>query len=258
MPRQDNSRRAGRATEAGDHSGNAPIQIVTKDADHDLDRTPEGNAVWVWPIALVTGQSAAEPPLPQELTTEERVRAERYKVASARQQFAIGRACLRRLLGHFLSLPPNEVPITYSGAGKPMLADTNAGLHFNVSHCDGLVVIAIAGQPVGIDIERLRVVENPEGLVRRFFSHAEQETYLALPASLRESGFFRGWTSKEALIKAKGLSIACLADFDVELHPDRPAALLEARHHELVGRAWPMAAWAPAAGYAAAVALEGT
>jgi 4'-phosphopantetheinyl transferase len=101
------------------------------------------------------------------------------------------------------------------------------------------------------------MVENPEGLICRFFSQTEQATYLGLPTNLREAGFFRGWTSKEALIKARGLSIACLGDFDVELHPDRPAALIAARHFDLVASTWHLTAWAPAAGYAAAVALEG-
>jgi 4'-phosphopantetheinyl transferase len=256
MPDQHNSSHTGKGMGTGDQCGNPTIRIVTKDADEMLDRAPEGNAVWVWPIKLDTGPSVSEPPLPLELTIEERARAERYKFIPARWQFVAGRARLRRLLGGYLRLPPSEVPITYTAAGKPVLADSAVDLHFNVSHSHGLVVVAVASRPVGIDIERLRMVDNPEGLIRRFFSQVEQETYLALPAILREEGFFRGWTSKEALIKARGLSIACLGDFDVELHPDRPAALLAARHRDLADSSWRMAAWAPAAGYAAAVALE--
>jgi 4'-phosphopantetheinyl transferase len=257
MPGQHNIRRAHETTKNEGGSRNPPLRIATKAADERLDRAPEGHDVWVWSISLNSGSFDAESPLPPELTIEEKARAERYKVASARQQFATCRACLRTLLGQYLRLPPHEVPIAYSGAGKPMLADLLAGLHFSVSHSHELAVIAVARRPVGIDIEHLRALENPEGLVRRFFSQAEQETYLALPTNLREAGFFRGWTSKEAIIKARGLSIACLADFDVELHPERPAGLLAARHCELTGCTWRMTAWAPAPGYAATVALEG-
>jgi 4'-phosphopantetheinyl transferase len=191
------------------------------------------------------------------LTTDERVRAERYGVARARQQFVVGRGLLRRMLGDCLGIAPLEVPITYAGAGKPALAESHAGLHFNVTHTDGLALIALARRPVGIDVERVRPVADPEGLVGRFFSAAEREVFLALPSELRPAGFFRGWTCKEAVIKAAGLSVAYLDGFDVELHPGRPAALLAARHPALAGTGLGLAAWAPAGGYAAAVAVEG-
>src|SRR5207249_3409952 len=103
----------------------------------------------------------------------------------------------------------------------------------------------------------VRAVADPEGLVGRFFSAAERDAYLALPAELRPAGFFRGWTCKEAVIKAAGLSVAYLDGFDVELHPQRPAALLACRHPALVGTDWALAAWEPAGGYAAALAVEG-
>jgi len=191
------------------------------------------------------------------LTTDERERAERYKVAKARHQFVTGRGLLRRLLGECLGIAPPEVPITFTGAGKPVLADAARGLHFNVTHTDGLALIALARRPVGVDVERLRAVSNPEGLVGRFFSSAERAAYLDLPAELRTAGFFRGWTCKEALIKASGLSVAYLDGFDVELHPARPAELLAARHPALTGMHWSLTAWEPASGYTAALAVEG-
>jgi 4'-phosphopantetheinyl transferase len=45
-----------------------------------------------------------------------------------------------------------------------------------------------------------------------------------------------------------------LDDFDVELHPDRPPAVLAARDPALAGP-WGLTAWSPADGYAAAVAV---
>src|SRR5581483_6123571 len=188
------------------------------------------------------------------LTADERARAERYGVERARHQFVVGRGLLRRLLGGCLGVAPGEVPITYTGVGKPALAEPHAALHFNVTHTDGLALIALARRPVGIDIERIRPLADPEGLVGRFFSAAEREAFLALPSELRPAGFFRGWTCKEAVIKAAGLSVAYLDGFDVELHPGRPAALLAARHPALAGMGLELAAWEPAGGYAAAVA----
>ena len=203
-----------------------------------------------------------EPPVLAEelfacLTPDEQARAQRYKVENARQQFVVGRALLRRLLGGCLGIAPREVELTYNANGKPLLPDSAAGLHFNVTHTTGLAILALAGRPVGVDVERLRVVANPEGLVGRFFSPAERAAFLALADEHRPAGFFRGWTSKEAVIKAAGLSVACLDDFDVELHPARPAALLATRHAVLSAASWQLTAWEPAPGFAAALAVEG-
>ena len=191
------------------------------------------------------------------LTQEEQVRADRYKVESPRRQFVIGRGVLRLILGRYLGIAPREVPITYNANGKPILPEPAAELHFNVSHTDGLAVIALARRPVGIDVEKHRVLENSEGLVRRFFSPAERIAFLELDAKDRPAGVFRGWTCKEAVIKAAGLTVACLDDFDVEIHPARPAALLAARHAVLAADAWQLAAWEPAPGYSAALAVRG-
>ena len=110
---------------------------------------------------------------------------------------------------------------------------------------------------MGIDVERIREMANPEGLVSRFFSPRERDEFLALPTGLRPAGFFRGWTCKEALIKASGLSVAYLDGFDVALHPERPAELLAARHPTIAAAAWSLAAWESEPGYAVALAIEG-
>jgi 4'-phosphopantetheinyl transferase len=239
----------------GNWTATPPARIVMM---NDFDQTtpaPNGNEVWVWAISLSAPPTEVTE-LFSDLTPEEQTRADRYKVAAARLQFVIGRGLLRRLLGRQIGVVPRDVPISYTGSGKPILADRNVDLHFNVAHTDNLALIAMARQAVGIDVERLRAVSEPEGLVRRFFSTAECETFLALPDSLRTAGFFRGWTCKEAVIKAAGLSVASLDRFDVELHPARPPALLAARHPALMAASWELSAWEPTPEYCAAVAIS--
>jgi 4'-phosphopantetheinyl transferase len=216
----------------------------------------EPGEVRVWVVPLATPPFAEHELLPH-LTADERARADRYKVQKARHQFVTTRGLLRRLLGTALGVAPADVPIPYTEAGKPVLAESAArpDFHFNVTHTDGLALLAAADRPVGIDVERVRAVADADGLVGRFFSPAECAAFRALPADLRPAGFFRGWTSKEAVIKAAGISVTCLEEFDVELHPSRPAAVLAARHAALAGWDWALAAWEPTAGFAAAVAL---
>ena len=191
------------------------------------------------------------------LNDEERGRADRFRVEKPRNQFVITRGFLRKALGRLTGVAPKQVSFGYSGIGKPFLLGQGDQLQFNVSHTDGLALIAIARQVIGVDLEKVRSIENMDGLIVRFFSEVEQACYLSLDSTKRPAGFFRGWTSKEAVIKAAGLSVSCLDAFDVEINPDRPAKLLEARKPEVQRMNLKLAAFVPADGYVAAVAVEG-
>jgi 4'-phosphopantetheinyl transferase len=228
------------------------IVLICDPAESHVPLMPDEIAVWVLPLDDSADVHAEARAL---LTSEEQSRAERYRSSSARRQFAATRALLRRILGAHLAISPLEVPIQHAGAGKPTVLGTD--LHFNVTHTEGLALVALAHRAVGIDVERVRQMANAEGLVARFFSPRERDQFLSLPAAMRQAGFFRGWTCKEALIKACGLGVSCLDGFDVELHPARTAALLAARQPVIVASAWSLAAWEPERGYAAALALEG-
>ena len=217
---------------------------------------PGAGDVWVWLVDL------ARPPVHADelfarLTAEEQSRALRYKIAKAREQFAIGRGLLRGLLGECLGLPPAAVPLAYLPSGKPVLA-CEPGLHFNVTHTDGVAVIALARRRVGVDVERVRPIADPDGLVKRYFSRAEAAAFRALPAHHRQAGFFRGWTTKEAVIKAAGATVACLADFDVELDPERPPRVAAVREPQLGGPGWALAEWVTMGDAAVALAVEGS
>jgi len=230
---------------------NAPRIVIASCAE--LGGTPghaEEVRVWIVPLDQ---PPFAEAELLACLTVEERERADRYKIRKPRHQFVTSRGLLRQILGNCLGVPACDVPITYTGAGKPVLA--GGELHFNVTHTDAYALIALAHGPVGIDIEQVRPLANPGGLVERFFSVAECEAYRALPLESLMRAFFRAWTCKEAIIKAMGMSVTTLSEFDVELNPERPPVLLAVRHPELVARQLTLTAWEPVAGFAAAVAM---
>jgi 4'-phosphopantetheinyl transferase len=221
----------------------------------DFARPPAPGEAFAWQVDLARPPVAAAE-LFARLTPDERARALRYKIAKAREQFVTCRGLLRGLLGDYLGVEPAAVPLSYLASGKPVLRDEP--FHFNVTHTDGIAVLAVARSRVGVDVERVREVADAEGLVGRYFSAAEGEEFRALPARERNAAFFRGWTCKEAVIKAAGATVGCLADFDVELHPRRPPRVNAVRDPLLAGAGWSLAEWQTPDGASVALAVEGT
>jgi 4'-phosphopantetheinyl transferase len=219
-------------------------------------RTPTADEVFVWVVDLC--RPPVEPDeLFRRLTAEEQARALRYKIAKAREQFVIGRGLLRGLLAHYLNVAPVAVPLSYLPSGKPVLTGGASSLHFNVTHTDGILVLAAGRRRVGVDVERVRPLADANGLVGRYFSPAEGAAFRALPEWHRPAAFFRGWTCKEAVIKAAGATVGCLADFDVELHPERPPCVTAVRDPQLAGPGWALAEWLTPDRAAVALAVEG-
>jgi 4'-phosphopantetheinyl transferase len=219
-------------------------------------RAPASGEVFAWVIDL-----ARPPAHPDELfaqlTPEEQARARRYKIAKAREQFVIGRGLLRGWLGGYLGVTPQAVPLAYLPSGKPVLGAGEWPLHFNVTHTDGVAVLVAGRSRLGVDVERVRPVADAEGLVGRYFSPAEGAEFRSLPECHRPAAFFRGWTCKEAVIKAAGATVGCLAEFDVQLHPERPPRVNAVRDPALAGAGWALAEWRTPDGATVAFAVEG-
>ena len=79
--------------------------------------------------------------------------------------------------------------------GKPVSDKT----FFNISHTDGYIVLVMDQVPVGIDIEKIKPVEDD---LKEFVSNEEEKLYIH-----DDQSFFEVWTNKEALVKANGKGI---------------------------------------------------
>jgi 4'-phosphopantetheinyl transferase len=66
---------------------------------------------------------------------------------------------------------------------------------------------ASANFEVGVDIERIRPIENVVALARRFFTEVEASLIEALPTHRQNIAFLKHWTAKEAGLKAMGRGI---------------------------------------------------
>ncbi len=145
----------------------------------------------------------------------ERARAERFRFGRDRGRFIARRAFVRRVLAGYLDAEPATISIHTTARGKPEL-DASHGLCFNASHSDVLVVLAVTrGCRVGVDIERIRPLDDPIGLARGILTGSESARLAELPPAARSTFFLTLWTRKESVVKAigDGLSIP-LDSFD--------------------------------------------
>lgn len=76
------------------------------------------------------------------------------------------------------------------------------------------------GADVGIDIERLDCDVKPLDIAKRYFTPRELEALRSAPEDARAKSFLAGWTRKEAIVKARGLTMAeGLTTLSVDLDP---------------------------------------
>ncbi len=155
------------------------------------------------------------------LSDAEKERADRFRFDNDRQNFVLRRGLLRQLLGETLGVAPSRIRFASTEVGKPFVAfPENGGIYFNLAHSGRQIVYAFSKHPdMGIDIERIRTVDDIDLLARKYFSAEEYAIVINLPSWEKNKAFVRIWCIKEALIKATGCPLAHgLAAFDVAAH----------------------------------------
>jgi 4'-phosphopantetheinyl transferase len=210
--------------------------------------------VWHWPLD-VSALEVRE--LRRLLSPDEQQRAERYRFDQHRNEFILTRSVLRMLLASYTAQPPESLSFDYSAQGKPALRNGPRDLRFNVSHSEGLAVLALVRErEIGVDAEKIRPQPDAQKLAKRFFSPQEQRFLEKLSGDELQRAFFRCWTRKEAYIKAKGEGLSIpLHAFDVSLEGDQPAALVGTRPDPTEAGRWTLYDLAVGQGYSAALAV---
>lgn len=127
---------------------------------------------------------------------------------SEEHRLGLSLLCLGLSKLYNLSFSPLSIvsEIKKGKVGKPYLA-SYPHIHFNISHCRGLVVCAFSPAPLGIDAEAVRAF--PSSLLKKALSEKEQAFINTLPADSPDYNrlFFRFWTLKESLAKCTALGI---------------------------------------------------
>lgn len=160
--------------------------------------------VQLWWASLDVDESEIDR-LRRLLTPDEVRRAERFRVIDARRRFVAARAALRMVLSRATGTAPGSLTFRYGEHGKPRLE--GSGPHFNASDSGDFVVVALASEEIGVDIEVLRPLARMDRLARRICTDRELEEWSSLPESDSNAALLRLWTYKEAALKAIGTGL---------------------------------------------------
>jgi 4'-phosphopantetheinyl transferase len=173
------------------------------------------------------------------LDVRETARAAAFVFAADRHRYQVAHVMLRRVLAGHLGVEPGSLVFTREAcpacggpAGKPVLASPPvpaaarepgpraAAPSFSLAHSGDAVVIAVAGQPVGADVER-----EPAGCVCSLVTAMHPSDAAAvepLPEPERHAAIIRWWVRAEAVLKCAGTGIGHgLDSFPVLGGPER-------------------------------------
>lgn len=113
-----------------------------------------------------------------------------------KKQLVLSELLVRHVVKSKLGLIDEEIEFCKNEHGKPYIKNA-PNFHFNLSHSEKMVVLAVSDTPVGIDVEFIRKFN--DRLMDKCFSLKEKE-YVAN----RGTAFYELWTKKEAYIKYFG------------------------------------------------------
>src|SRR5277367_6792754 len=99
--------------------------------------------VWAWTFSGPAEPDEADLNI---LNDYERQRTARFYFAPDRVRYSVCHANMRRILGSYLHSPPESLVFREADGGKPelVLADSDAPLHFNLSHSKTVALLAVA------------------------------------------------------------------------------------------------------------------
>jgi 4'-phosphopantetheinyl transferase len=159
----------------------------------------------VWRASLQKQPSGIEL---DQLASSEHARAQRFVYEMHRRRYLAAKVALREILAMETGMYPCDIVISYGPFGKPLI-DARFGIYFNVSHCNDVAVVAVSRKgEVGVDIECPREIADALAIARIHFSPSEREQLSNIRIGDLNNAFLRGWTRKEACLKATGSGLA--------------------------------------------------
>ena len=135
------------------------------------------------------------------LTKEEIIKSKDYKSEIEKINYLASRAILNLALKGLLEKEIDDLIVKRDKNNKPYVEST-LGLKFNISHTEGLVLLAFFKREVGVDIEKVNYKFEFKDILENCFTKDEITNI-----DNNIISFYRYWTAKEAYLKCDGIGL---------------------------------------------------
>ena len=174
----------------------------SKTAETDFEKNTTDVDIWLLDINQLGEENILS--ASKCLSTEEKERGKRFR---KHIEFIATRTFVRLCLERYAKIPATKLEFEKEAQGKPYLSKLKFPLHFNLSHSDNIVALAINNHaPVGVDVEGARTRSFMD-IAENYFHPDEYAQLQACEADEQKQLFFKFWTLKEAVFKALGTGI---------------------------------------------------
>jgi 4'-phosphopantetheinyl transferase len=162
--------------------------------------TKASDSPQVWFAKVGDEPALLEHQVIEQLSSSERVRLESIKSINKRQEYLLSRALMRHSLSERFGLETQVWRFIEKPNSAPIIQNLPDGHWLSLSHSHGVICVALANQPVGIDIEQSKVRTNILALAKAFMSDNELEL-MNSKDHLDTDTFYKIWCAKEAFYK---------------------------------------------------------
>lgn len=183
----------------------------------------------------VDGGAMSNASLSANLSDEELNKADLLTDPIESRHFVFRRCFQRVFLQALLDFAghPKQIAVAHQQDHRPVCLNAP---HYQLSFSSsaGATLVAASSEcDVGVDIERIRPIENAAALARRFFTNQEAEIISDLPLPQQSLAFLKSWTAKEAGLKAIGKGIVFGLNTFVRTADDRIYAVVPERQSDI-------------------------
>jgi 4'-phosphopantetheinyl transferase len=140
-----------------------------------------------------------------KIDPEQKDRIMRFHFIEDKKRALAGILLSKYAIAKVFGISLDEIRVEKNKYGKPHVVGKR-GVHFNISHSGDYVVCAVAGSPVGIDVQ-----EHKSGgldIAERFFLQEERDALAMCEGDAKRKLFYEIWSLKEAYIKCIGMGLS--------------------------------------------------
>ncbi len=180
-------------------------------------------SVHIWRFFLDESYALAQGGASDLLTSEEYQRWHGMASARRKLEYLTGRVMLRRLMALYQNIPAQGQPhqSIHIRDHKTDAPEPPPPLCASLSHSGAVLLIALARQPVGIDVEKPRTAAHYPHIARKMFPPTWAQALMRLSHAPQRQAilFARYWTAVESLYRLEGHGL--LRSFVKETATDR-------------------------------------